>query len=174
MRVIPTSWTPVILSRGTRHHPSCLALLRAKWRRVFVSLRFNIGLPRAFIEPNHETRDTERLVRFLTRQFGRLLTSHDGIRPGASYPNHLFIEAVSFSLSDNIYAGFNDTYTQSAFAHCAFITVRTIEQFIFNFTEERIQRSPFVFYITRGKSRRNKRIIKRFSSLAARFIDSQE
>jgi len=64
--------------------------------------------------------------------------------------------------------------TRTAFAHCAFITVRTIEQFIFNFTEERIQRAPFVFYITRRKSRRNECIIKRFSSLAAKFIDSHE
>lgn len=108
-------------------------------------------------------------VRFLTRQFG-LLTSHGGriVSP------RLASSSVLFS-PDNIYARFNDTCTQSA---CSLIVLllpaRTIEQFIFNFTEERIQRASFVFHITRGRPRRNKRIIKRFSSLAARFIDSQE
>jgi hypothetical protein len=89
MRVIPTSWALVILSRGT-HHRRFPAPARSPHSpeasemhaRVFVSLRFNnTSRTLAPVGPNHETRDAalaSSRVRFLMGQLEQPLTSHRG------------------------------------------------------------------------------------------------
>lgn len=153
MRVIPTSWAPVILSRGTHHHhPSCSALLRAKWRRVFVSLRFNIRSLARSSNQIIEIRDAAGLVHFLMGQLGRPFADHPAKRVATVFQITL-LAFIFFFLERDIYRRFNDIFTRDIrfTCQCAFIylvLVRDGRELIFYFTEERIQCGSFVFYIT--------------------------